>query len=200
MNELLLYDTACRALADARTLDEVKELHSKAEALRTYARMAGDKELQVNAVELRLRAERRLGEMLLSGKNTRQLGKGRPKIGGERILLREIGIDKKLSSRSQRAALQPQAAFERLLAGWRTRALSSSARAVILSAPRATPKASSGLRLPKSEVQCWSIATLRQVARALTAIAEHCGSAPGEMAVGEAVSNIKIAEFLTRAG
>jgi hypothetical protein len=52
------------ALAECRTIDEVKDLHDKAEAMRAYGRMANDVQLEIDASEIRLRAERRLGQML----------------------------------------------------------------------------------------------------------------------------------------
>lgn len=38
MNALMQYDMPCRAIAEAKAIDEVKNLHDKADALRAYAR------------------------------------------------------------------------------------------------------------------------------------------------------------------
>jgi hypothetical protein len=61
---LSFYDTARRALAQAKNLGDVKDVADRATALKEYARRASDRILEIDAAELRIRAERRLGEML----------------------------------------------------------------------------------------------------------------------------------------
>ncbi|TPN69767.1 hypothetical protein FJ980_32865, partial [Mesorhizobium sp. B1-1-5] len=61
---LVRYDAAVRALAEAKSVDEVKDLRDKAEAMRAYARQAKNKDLEADAAEIRIRAERRLGELI----------------------------------------------------------------------------------------------------------------------------------------
>ncbi len=125
--ELVRYEAACRALADAKTTDEVKGLHDKAEAMRAYARQAKNRGLEVDAAEIRMRAERRLGEMIKAQKDTVGLAQGKrtdlvpDRNQVDRPTLADAGIDKKLSSRAQKMANVPDVEFECLLGDWRDR-------------------------------------------------------------------------------
>lgn len=127
MTQLTRYETARSALAEARSIDEVKDIHDKSEAMRAYGRMAKDTQLEMDASELRLRAERRLGMMIDAEKQAGRLKGGRPKENGTesepfiRVKLDEIGVDKKLSARSQKVAGIGQQAFEAVVANVRQR-------------------------------------------------------------------------------
>ena len=60
-------ETARRLLAEVRSVDDAKAIHDVAEAARVYARQARlGLEAQNDAAEIRLRAERKLGELLAS--------------------------------------------------------------------------------------------------------------------------------------
>lgn len=128
MTDLVKYDAARRALAEAKAIDEVKDIHDKAEAMRAYGRMAKDLQLEIDAAEIRVRAERRLGELIMSQRETIGLGKPGPKTelpsqsaGNSRIALQDIGIDHKLSSRAQRTAGIGEQAFESMIGQMRER-------------------------------------------------------------------------------
>jgi hypothetical protein len=108
---LVKYDAACRALADAVTADEVMHVRLEAKAIEAVARVANNVDLEIGAAKLRIRAEARLGTMLAEAKQTGLLGTGRPSVAEEngslaepltRVKLKEIGVDKKLSSRAQK--------------------------------------------------------------------------------------------------
>ena len=112
---LVEYEAARRALAEAARVDEVKDIRDVAMALSFYAKQAKDRELIERATDLRLRAERRLGEMIAEQKKTVGLATGAQGIGRpasaipeeyrtQPPTLAEAGVDKKLSTRSQQLA------------------------------------------------------------------------------------------------
>ena len=126
---LCRYDVACRALAAAKAVDDVMEIVAPADAVRVYARQAKNRQMEIDAAEIRIRAERRLGELMAAqkarvGVNSGTAGQGRPKIGGvpntppkhdAPPTLAEAGIDKNLAKRSRSYAAVPTEQFEQLL-------------------------------------------------------------------------------------
>jgi len=131
------YDAACFALSLARSVDEVQAIRNKTEALRAYARQAKNKQLEIDATEIRIRAERRLGELIAAQKETVGLAKGRLRRGSnlepreDTPTLAAAGIDKKLSSRAQKLAAVPQREFEERLGEWRERIAEENERVTI---------------------------------------------------------------------
>jgi len=122
--ELVKYEAACQAIQVAVNVDEVKDIKDKADAMRLYAHQAKNKDLEVNAAEIRHRAERRLGEMITHQKETVGLAQGRrsdlvPDGNQVKPTLAEAGIDKKLSARAQKLAAIPEAEFEATISDWR---------------------------------------------------------------------------------
>lgn len=132
---LARYDAARKALAECRSVDEVKDILDKAEAVRVYARQAGDFEMQNMAAEIRLRAERRAGELLgeMKANGTRRSegvvtagpGRGNKNTVGQddHVLpptLSDLGISKDQSSRWQQVAAIPTETFEAAIATSKT--------------------------------------------------------------------------------
>src|SRR5437763_8424614 len=108
------YERCLAALAACRTTDEVREIRDRATAIRAYARQAKDRRLEADAFEIRSRAERRLGELLLAQKATVGFAKGGQPYQATRSkkaqielpapTLADASIDRKLSMRAQRLA------------------------------------------------------------------------------------------------
>ncbi|MQA65033.1 MAG: hypothetical protein GEU76_03895 [Alphaproteobacteria bacterium] len=126
MSQLVKYDAACRAIAEAKSVDEVKDVRDKADAMRCYAHQAKNRQLEIDAAEIRMRAERKLGELITAQKETVGLNTGARGIGTSAVpkenrtpTLAEAGIDKKLSSRAQKMAAVPEDKFEGMLGVWR---------------------------------------------------------------------------------
>jgi ribosomal protein L12E/L44/L45/RPP1/RPP2 len=122
MSELVKYEAAKVALAEAKRVDEVLQIRNVTAAMSAAARIANDKQLEIDASEIRIRAERRLGEMIRAQKDGEGLAKGgRPKEtptteeGVYNPTLADVGIDYKLSSRSQAIASIPEDEFEEVL-------------------------------------------------------------------------------------
>lgn len=119
--QLTHLDTARRALALARSIDEVKQIRDKAEALRHYIQQQGASlEIQNDCAEIKLRAERRAGEML--GEMEKNPGtKGQlvgPGVIGSNMVqppitkLSDLGISRIQSHRWQLEARVPEDVFE----------------------------------------------------------------------------------------
>ena len=135
--QLVRYDAARAALAECRSVDEVKGWADKAAALQAYGRMAQDKGLEVDAAEIRIRAERRLGELIGAQKAAgglkpaATLKRGPVVVAddhGKRATLADAGISKDLSSRAQKLAAVPAPEFEREVGAWRGRVKAEGAR------------------------------------------------------------------------
>src|SRR5438093_836934 len=122
MSEALIHFTQARqALQKAKSIDEVRAVRDTAERLRLYLRQTNESlEMQNDAAEIGLRAERRAGEMLKQGaENGDRAIKGQPKkeiyhdgILSQPVTLKEIGISPNQSSRWQAMANIPEEEFE----------------------------------------------------------------------------------------
>ncbi len=114
---MIHFENARRELELARTVDEVKQIRDKAEAMRLYCKQARlSLEMQNSCAEIKLRAERRAGEML----NEAELSKGgRPNnlsidtTGFDPVpTLKSLGVSRDQSSKWQKLTEIPDDDFE----------------------------------------------------------------------------------------
>jgi hypothetical protein len=116
---LSYYEAACRAVAEAKGFDEVREWEDKAAAVKEYSRRVKNRSLELDAMEIRERARLRRGQLLLELRTAGQLIEGRPTetvAAGVRITLEDLDITRVESSRDQRIAKMGGDSFERLIA------------------------------------------------------------------------------------
>jgi hypothetical protein len=123
--QLMRVERAKSLLAHVRTVTEAREIRDRAAAAQFYLRAREDShDAAQNAGEIKVRAERRLGDLLRETVN-QKTSAGRPKKNGR--TLRPIstgrlpdGVSKSQSSRWQQAATVPEKAFETYVADCRT--------------------------------------------------------------------------------
>jgi len=141
MNEetqLVHFDQARQALALASSIDEVKLIRDQAEAIRQYIRQQkGSLEMQNQAAEIKIRAERRAGEMLRE-MDLNEGGRPPEKLITSNIMLpvtppklEDLGISKIQSHRWQMIAEVPEAKVEEFIAETKAKSDEITSRAIL---------------------------------------------------------------------
>jgi len=145
--QLLEISKAQQALVLAKTIPEAKIIRDKAQAIQVFLRrQEGCEEAAMDAAELKLRAERKLGEILKEQeKNPGQLKKGResPQLHDETTViptLADQGITNIESHRWQKVADIDEPIFEKYLADSRDRGENVTTAGVVRVAHREAPK------------------------------------------------------------
>jgi len=123
--ELMRYDAAKKAIAEYKTVDEVKDFRDKALAIEAYAKQANDMELEWDAARARVRAERKCGELLAQLERSKRGGDRKSKeyqtpenaeIDSDKSeyssTLDRAGISTQQSSNYQKLAAVPEEEFE----------------------------------------------------------------------------------------
>lgn len=117
---LVRYDAMCRAIAESYEVDEVKQIRDQAIALEHYSRLAHNVEAESQCCRIRLRAERKAGELL----KQMEKNKGAQGTGSNQYqqvpsddarapkTLSDLGISYDQSSQWQRLADVPEEQFE----------------------------------------------------------------------------------------
>jgi hypothetical protein len=118
------YHAAKAALRDCSAVDECKEWADKASALASYAKQAGDTQLEDMAKRIRARAMRRAGELLKQvepqrGANQNIKDAAVPKVG-RAVAASEAGFSERQAKTAQRLASIPEGDFEKMVEGGST--------------------------------------------------------------------------------
>lgn len=127
MSELVVYERACIALAEAKRVDEVLEIYSRTAAVRAYAQQSKNRALELDAVEIRLRATRRLGQLLNAIIDERSLEQNQTpniQLSEKQILAlvaKECGVNYNLAVQARKMATNDDAQYARLIGEWRQR-------------------------------------------------------------------------------
>lgn len=117
MTQLIRYEQARSALAACHSVDEVKDIRDKAEAMAAYARLAKDTDMIEWATEIKVRAERQAGAMLAqAAKNGDRAGRGKPAADSNSVTLNDLGIAPHNATRWQQLAAMSDAHFETAVA------------------------------------------------------------------------------------
>lgn len=125
--QITKYDEACRAVQACATVDEAKDWADKAKTMAYYQRIVGDKELELQAREIGLRAERQIGLLMAAQKASVGVNTGSRGMGSNQHEVRvsekptpptlaQAGIDKNQADRSRKLAALSDAEFEEGLA------------------------------------------------------------------------------------
>ena len=113
MNELILWDKMKQAVVECHNIDEISNIRNQAEAYRYALRQAKESpEVIKKAEEIKLRAERRAGELLKEdigiSKGSNQMSNGTT----SKNTLNNMGISRDQSSKWQKIANIPEEKFE----------------------------------------------------------------------------------------
>jgi hypothetical protein len=137
--ELVLYARMCSAITACHQVDEVLDIHDKARALEVYALQARNIEAERKACEVRMRAERRLGELLKELARAQGGNRRSESVSRDGTLISQSPYAEALTNnhipahRYQKLAEVPQAEFEHALADPKIRPSTNR----IIAAPRA---------------------------------------------------------------
>ena len=103
-------------------MDEVKKIRDVSIAMRAYAKQAENLEMEADAIEIRMRAGRRMDHMrqeqkatvgLASGREGKRKALGLIKNPSDRPMLAEAGISKNLANEGRKLGALSEKEFER---------------------------------------------------------------------------------------
>lgn len=164
---LICLEEAKRFLAEAKTLEEVSVIRDKAQAVKAYAKRRDLALESINdAAEVKLRAERRMGELLrvMPKHPPGPAKRDRLHDAIEPPTLADLDIEPTQSMRCQRIAMMPKESFEQAIQEAREQQKEITTAGVLRKAEkqdreRRKPKGFS-LALERFAVQDWLVARL----------------------------------------
>jgi hypothetical protein len=120
MSALVKYEAMLHAIALAYEVDEVKDIRDKAAALEHYARQANNIEAERQATEIRLRAERKAGQLLAQMEKNKGGGDRKSDhrsygTTGDQQTLASLGISRDQSSQWQKLGAVPDNEFDQAM-------------------------------------------------------------------------------------
>jgi hypothetical protein len=119
---LARYDEMCAAIARAHEVDEVKHIRDKALAFEAYSRQARNRDNEMYAAEIRIRAERKAGELskqldTAPGTRTDKQPTRTARTGStKKATLKAAGISEDQAGRWEKLAAVPEHIFEAAVA------------------------------------------------------------------------------------
>lgn len=118
VSALIRYEHARTALAECHRVDEVKDIRDKAEAMAAYARQAKDTELIQYATDIKVRAERRCGEItsVMDTSQGRRATLSEPATKSKTEALADVGLTRQEAHRYEQLAAMPADHFETAVA------------------------------------------------------------------------------------
>ncbi len=169
MTNLIKYNAARIALAEAHSVDEVKDIRDKYEAMAAYARQAKDTEMIQWVTEIKVRAERRAGQLLAEMPKAKGTQVNGGITGGPIVVppvndaktLDQMGVSKNDSSRWQKLAAVPEEQFEQAVAAAKDIAGEVTTAAMLRAAKANEPEKPATPKPPKLEIVPDELAALR---------------------------------------
>ena len=155
MTQLVKYEAACRAIAAAKNVDEVKKIRDVSIAMKAYAHQAKNLIMEADALEIRMRATRRMDQLRQDQKAT--VGLAKPRGSNQHkdrvarkpdapATLAEAGIDKNLAHEGRKLGALNDKDFEKAVTSART-AISSVVKTAMRSGNKKKQRADRELKL-----------------------------------------------------
>lgn len=125
MEHLELYNKAKNALAEAHTVDELSTILKQTDILKYAAQVANDNEMIMQATEIKLRAERRFGEVSKGlekapkGWEAKNLKLNSVEVKSKSKTLAAVGVSPQMANTYEKVADVPEEIFEKALSDFK---------------------------------------------------------------------------------